>query len=263
LEEKKMETLVLEKKGHFCWVKLNRPDALNALNTQMAKDLLEASQEAALDRDLWVLGLTTTSEKSFGVGADLKERNQMSVADLARQRVLFVRTMNALRAIPQPVIAGVKGFALGGGFEMALAADIIVAGENAQFGLPEVRVGLIPGNGGTQNLPRVVGKMRAKEMIFTGKRISAPEAMVLGIVSRVVPVAKVEETVLQVAEEICANSPISVRQAKRAVDLGMEVDLNTGFQIEIEAYNVNLVTEDRQEGIRAFNEKRPPKWQNR
>jgi enoyl-CoA hydratase/carnithine racemase len=258
-----METLVLEKKGHFCWVKLNRPDALNALNTQMAKDLLEASQEAALDRDLWVLGLTTTSEKSFGVGADLKERNQMSVADLARQRVLFVRTMNALRAIPQPVIAGVKGFALGGGFEMALAADIIVAGENAQFGLPEVRVGLIPGNGGTQNLPRVVGKMRAKEMIFTGKRISAPEAMVLGIVSRVVPVAKVEETVLQVAEEICANSPISVRQAKRAVDLGMEVDLNTGFQIEIEAYNVNLVTEDRQEGIRAFNEKRPPKWQNR
>jgi enoyl-CoA hydratase/carnithine racemase len=258
-----METLVLEKKGHFCWVKLNRPDALNALNTQMAKDLLEASQEAALDRDLWVVGLTTTSEKSFGVGADLKERNQMSVADLARQRVLFVRTMNALRAIPQPVIAGVKGFALGGGFEMALAADIIVAGENAQFGLPEVRVGLIPGNGGTQNLPRVVGKMRAKEMIFTGKRISAPEAMVLGIVSRVVPVAKVEETVLQVAEEICANSPISVRQAKRAVDLGMEVDLNTGFQIEIEAYNVNLVTEDRQEGIRAFNEKRPPKWQNR
>jgi enoyl-CoA hydratase/carnithine racemase len=263
LEEKKMETLVLEKKGHFCWVKLNRPDALNALNTQMAKDLLEASQEAALDRDLWVVGLTTTSEKSFGVGADLKERNQMSVADLARQRVLFVRTMNALRAIPQPVIAGVKGFALGGGFEMALAADIIVAGENAQFGLPEVRVGLIPGNGGTQNLPRVVGKMRAKEMIFTGKRISAPEAMALGIVSRVVPVAKVEETVLQVAEEICANSPISVRQAKRAVDLGMEVDLNTGFQIEIEAYNVNLVTEDRQEGIRAFNEKRPPKWQNR
>lgn len=258
-----METLVLEKKGHFCWLKLNRPEALNALNTQMAKDLLETSQEAALDRDLWVVGLTTTSEKSFGVGADLKERNQMSVADLARQRVLFVRTMNALRAIPQPVIAGVKGFALGGGFEMALAADIIVAGENAQFGLPEVRVGLIPGNGGTQNLPRVVGKMRAKEMIFTGKRISAPEAMALGIVSKVVPVAKVEEAVLQLAEKICANSPIAVRQAKRAVDLGMEVDLNTGFQIEIEAYNVNLVTEDRQEGIRAFNEKRPPKWQNR
>jgi enoyl-CoA hydratase/carnithine racemase len=258
-----METLVLEKKGHFCWLKLNRPDVLNALNTQMAKDLLEACQEAALDRDLWVVGLTTTSEKSFGVGADLKERNQMSVADLARQRVLFLRTMNALRAIPQPVIAGVKGFALGGGFEMALAADIIVAGENAQFGLPEVRVGLIPGNGGTQNLPRIVGKMRAKEMIFTGKRISAPEAMALGIVSKVVPVAKVEEAVLQLAEEICANSPIAVRQAKRAVDLGMEVDLNTGFQIEIEAYNVNLATEDRREGIRAFNEKRPPKWQNR
>jgi enoyl-CoA hydratase/carnithine racemase len=258
-----METLVLEKKGHFCWLKLNRPDALNALNTQMAKDLLEASQEVALDREVWVVGLTTTSEKSFGVGADLKERNQMTVEDLARQRVLFVRTMNSVRAIPQPVIAGVKGFALGGGFEMALAADIIVAGENAQFGLPEVRVGLIPGNGGTQNLPRVIGKMRAKEMIFTGKRISAQEAMAMGIVSRVVPVDQVEGAVFKLAEEICANSPIAVRQAKRAVNLGMEVDLNTGLQIEIETYNVNMVTEDRQEGIRAFNEKRPPKWQNR
>jgi enoyl-CoA hydratase/carnithine racemase len=107
-----METIVWEKKGHFCWVKLNRPDALNALNTQMAKDLLEASQEVALDREVWVVGLTTTSEKSFGVGADLKERNQMSVEDLARQRVLFVRAMNSVRH-PQPVIAGVKGFALG------------------------------------------------------------------------------------------------------------------------------------------------------
>ncbi len=258
-----METLVWEKKGHLCWLKLNRPEALNALNTQMAKDLLEACQEAALDREVWVVGLTTTSEKSFGVGADLKERNRMSVEDLARQRVLFVRAMNAMRAIPQPVIAGVKGFALGGGFEMALAADVIVAGENAQFGLPEVRVGLIPGNGGTQNLPRVIGKMRAKEMIFTGKRISALEAMAMGIVTKVVPVAQVEETVLQLAEEICANSPIAVRQAKRAIDLGMEVDLNTGLQLEMEAYNVNLVTEDRQEGIRAFNEKRQPKWQNR
>ena len=258
-----METLVFEEKGHFCWLKMNRPDALNALNTQMAKDLLETCQEVAIDKEIWVVGLTTTSEKSFGVGADLKERSQMSTGDLARQRVLFVRAMNALRAIPQPVIAGVKGFALGGGFEMALAADIIVAGENAQFGLPEVRVGLIPGNGGTQNLPRVIGKMRAKEMIFTGKRINAQEAMALGIVSKVVPVAQVEETVFKLAEEICANSPIAVRQAKRAVDLGMEVDLNTGLQIEIEAYNVNMVTEDRQEGIRAFNEKRAPKWQNR
>ncbi len=258
-----METLVLEKKGHLCWLKLNRPEALNALNTQMAKDLLEACQEIALDREVWVVGLTTTSEKSFGVGADLKERNRMSVEDLARQRVLFVRAMNAMRAIPQPLIAGVKGFALGGGFEMALAADIIVAGENAQFGLPEVRVGLIPGNGGTQNLPRVIGKMRAKEMIFTGKRISAMEAMAMGIVTKVVPVAQVEETVLKLAEEIWVNSPIAVRQAKRAINLGMEVDLNTALQIEMEAYNVNLVTEDRQEGIRAFNEKRQPKWQNR
>jgi enoyl-CoA hydratase/carnithine racemase len=157
----------------------------------------------------------------------------------------------------------VKGFALGGGFEMALLADIIIAGDNAQFGLPEVRVGLIPGNGGTQTLPRVVGKMRAKEMIFTGRRISAPEALAMGIVNKVVPVDRVEEAGLDLGKEICASAPVAVRQAKRAIDLGMEVDLSTAVQIEIEAYNVNVATEDRQEGIRAFNEKRPPQWKNR
>ncbi len=257
------KTLLLEKKEHFCWVKLNRPEALNALNTQMAKDLVAALQEVALDRDIWVLGLTTTTDKAFGVGADLKERRNMSAEEILNQRALFVRIPAALRALPQPFIAGVKGFALGGGFEMALLADIIIAGDNAQFGLPEVRVGLIPGNGGTQNLPRAIGKIRAKEMIFTGKRISAPEALAMGIVNKVVPVDKVEEAVFDLGKEICASAPVAVRQAKRAIDLGMEVDLNTGLQIEMEVYNVNVATEDRQEGIRAFNEKRPPQWKNR
>jgi enoyl-CoA hydratase/carnithine racemase len=258
-----METLILEEKEHFCWIKLNRPDALNALNTRMAIELNEAAQEVALDREVWVVGLTTTSERAFGVGADLKERKDMTAEELARQRALLVRAMDSLKAIPQPLIAGVKGFALGGGFELALVADIIIAAENAQFGLPEVRVGLIPGNGGTQNLSRLVGKNRAKEMIFTGKRISAKEALSLGIASLMVPVEGVEEAVWNLAKEICANSPIAVRQAKRAIDLGTEVDLHTGLAMEVECFNVNLATEDRQEGIRAFNEKRPPKWKNR
>jgi enoyl-CoA hydratase/carnithine racemase len=257
------KTLVLEKKEHFCWIKLNRPEALNALNTQMARDLIAALQEVTLDRDIWVVGLTTTTDRAFGVGADLKERKSMSTEEILNQRALFVRIPAALRALPQPFIAGVKGFALGGGFEMALLADIIIAGDNAQFGLPEVRVGLIPGNGGTQTLPRVIGKMRAKEMIFTGKRISAPEALAMGIVNKVVPVDKVEEAGLDLGKEICASAPVAVRQAKRAIDLGMEVDLNTALQVEIEAYNVNVATEDRQEGIRAFNEKRSPQWKNR
>jgi enoyl-CoA hydratase/carnithine racemase len=257
------KTLVLEKKEHFCWIKLNRPEALNALNTQMARDLIAALQEVTLDRDIWVVGLTTTTDRAFGVGADLKERKSMSTEEILNQRALFVRIPAALRALPQPFIAGVKGFALGGGFEMALLADIIIAGDNAQFGLPEVRVGLIPGNGGTQTLPRVLGKMRAKEMIFTGKRISALEALAMGIVNKVVPVDKVEEAGLDLGKEICASAPVAVRQAKRAIDLGMEVDLNTALQVEIEAYNVNVATEDRQEGIRAFNEKRPPQWKNR
>ncbi len=257
------ETLIVEKKEHFCWIKLNRPEAMNALNTQMAKDLVSALQEIASDRDVWVVGMTSTSDKAFGVGADLKERKNMSAEEMLVQRALFARIPASLRALPQPWIAGVKGFALGGGFEMALLADLLIAGDNAQFGLPEVRVGLIPGNGGTQTLPRLIGRMRAKEMIFTGKRIKAQEALSLGIVNRVVPLAEVENEVFKLAGEICANSPVAVRQAKRAIDIGVEADLSTGLQLEIEAYNVNLGTEDRQEGIRAFNEKRPPKWQNR
>jgi len=258
-----METLILEKKDHFFWIKLNRPEAMNALNTQMARDLISVAQEVIPDPDIWVVGLTSSSDKAFGVGADLKERRDMSHEQMARQRTLFARAFAALKALPQPVIAGVKGFALGGGFELALLTDLIIAGENAQFGLPEVRVGLIPGGGGTQNLPRLIGKNRAKEMIFTGKRVNAQEALALGIVNKVVPSEKVEEVVQQLAQEICAHAPIAVRQAKRAIDLGVEVDLRTAMEIEIEAYNVNLATEDRQEGIRAFNEKRPPRWQGR
>ena len=257
------ETILLEKKEHFCWIKLNRPEAMNALNTQMAQELTSAAQEVALDPDIWVVGLTSTNDKAFGVGADLKERKDMSADQIAGQRVLFARMMASLRALPQPVIAAVKGFALGGGFELALLADIIIAGENAHFGLPEVRVGLIPANGGTQLLPRLIGKNRAKEMIFSGKRISAQEAQAMGIVNKIVPVEQVDQAVWQMAKEICANAPGAVRQAKKAIDLGMDVDLRTGMEIENEAYNINLVTEDRQEGIRAFNEKRPPRWQNR
>lgn len=258
-----METLVLQKEDHLGWIQFNRPEAMNALNTQMAKDLIGAAQELALDGSIWVVGLTSTSDKCFGVGADLKERKDMTAEQIARQRVLFTRAMAALKDLTQPLLAGVKGFALGGGFEFALLADMIIAGENAQFGLPEVRVGLIPGNGGTQNLPRLIGKNRAKEMIFTGKRITAREALAMGIVTRVVPVEQVEEALRSLAGEICANAPIAVRQAKKAIDLGMNVDLDTGIEIEMQVYNVNLPTEDRQEGIRAFNEKRPPRWQNR
>ncbi len=258
-----LETLLLEKREHFIWIKLNRPDAMNALNTKMAEELIFAAQEIAGDRGIWVVGITTTSDKSFGVGADLKERKSMTREQISRQRVLFSRSVFAVKALPQPVIAGVKGFALGGGFELALLADLVVAGENAQFGLPEVRVGLIPGNGGTQKLPRMIGKNRAKELIFTGKRIGARQALEWGIVNQVVPTEQVDSAVEQFAREICASAPVAVRQAKRAIDLGGEADLSTGLEIEMECYNFNLATEDRQEGIRAFNEKRPPRWQNR
>ena len=128
-----METLRIEKEGHFCWLKLNRPEAMNALNTQMARELIAAAGEIALDREVWVVGITTTSDKAFGVGADLKERKDMTAGQIVAQRVLFTRAMIALKNLPQPVLAGVRGFALGGGFEIALMADIIIAGENAPF----------------------------------------------------------------------------------------------------------------------------------
>ncbi len=258
-----METLIVEKRDHLLWIKLNRPEAMNALNTKMGEELLSVLTEAAVDPEIWVVGLTTTSDKAFGVGADLKERKNMTAEQIGRQRALFTRVVFALKGMPQPLIAGIKGFTLGGGLEMALSADMLIAGENAQLGLPEVRVGLIPGNGGTQYLPRLIGKNRAKEMIFTAKRITAPEAQAMGIVNRVVPVDKVEEAMEKLAQEILASAPVAVRQAKRSIDMGMDVDLNTGLQIEIEAYKVNLTTEDRQEGIRAFNEKRPPQWKGR
>ncbi|MGB9826381.1 MAG: enoyl-CoA hydratase-related protein, partial [Desulfofundulus sp.] len=179
------------------------------------------------------------------------------------QRALFVKAFESVVAFSKPLVAAVNGYALGGGCEFALGCDFIIASEKASFGLPEVSLAIIPGGGGTQLLPRIIGRNKAKELIFTGRRISAAEACRLGMVNLVVPAENLMARTMEIMNEIVQNGPIALQQAKRAINLGLELDLHTAFALEAECYNVCLATEDRDEGLRAFNEKRKPVYRNR
>ncbi len=244
-------------------VTLSRPEALNAISGQVADQLAGAFVSAAADPAAWVVVLAAAGEKAFCVGADLKERSRLDDRGWTRNRVLMKGLFEAIRSAPQPTIASVFGYALGGGFELALSCDLIVASEDAVFGLPEVRVGILPGGGGTQLLARAIGPARAKHMVFTGKRIHAEEAHDLGLVARVVPRAELGAATLELAEEICRSAPVAVREAKRAIDRGAEVPLEHGIEIEDQAWRKAVGSEDRPEGIAAFNEKRDPQWKGR
>ena len=257
------ETIKVTKIEHLVVISFNRPEAMNALSTQMAKDLLEILQELDEDCDVFGAVLTAEGEKAFCVGADLKERRTMSREEMKKQRALFVKAFKAVADFPKPLIAAVNGFALGGGCEFSLVCDFIVASENAAFGLPEVALAIIPGGGGTQLLPRVLGRNKAKEMIFTGRRISAKEAYDMGLVNYVVPAEELEQKYKELMDAILKNGPVALQQAKRAINLGVELDLATAFALEAECYNVCLATADRDEGLVAFNEKRRPQYVGR
>lgn len=256
-------TIKVEKKEHVAIISFNRPDAMNALSTQMAQDLIKALVELAGDREVWVAILTGAGDRAFCVGADLKERKDMTKEEMHLQRALFVRAFQAVSSFPKPIIAAVNGYALGGGCEFAIGCDFILASEKAAFGLPEVALGIIPGGGGTQNLPRLIGRQKAKELIFTGRRLSAQEAVEWGIARRVAAPENLLAEAMVLAGEITKNAPIAVWQAKKAVNTGLDVGLSQGFAFEAEAYNVCLGTEDRDEGLRAFNEKRRPHYQGK
>jgi enoyl-CoA hydratase/carnithine racemase len=202
-------------------------------------------------------------EKAFCTGADLKERAGLDDAAWLKQHRLFERAMGAVLACRHPVIAAVEGFALGGGLELALNCDLILAGEGSTFAQPEVMRGIIPGGGGTQLLPRRIGSARAKELIFSGRRIDAGTAERWGIVNRLVPTGQAYAEAVALASSMAANGPIAVRQAKWAIARGMDEPIVHGLAIEIDAYNVTVPTEDRYEGVRAFNEKRAPSFQGR
>ena len=244
-------------------VTLNRPELMNAMNTAMGEDLLACFTALAADPDARAVVFTGSGDKAFCAGGDLKERNEMSDEQWRAQHVIFEQGALRLLRCPIPVIAAVEGFALAGGCELAILSDFIVASETAVFGVPETTLGIFPGIGGTQLLPRILGAPLAKELIFTGRRIKADEARAAGLINHLVAAGQAKAKAREIAERIAANGPIAVRQAKKAIGYGMETDLDTAMILAIEAYNATVVTEDRLEGVRAFNEKRKPAFKGK
>ena len=257
--------LLLERSDdrHVVTVTLNRPEQHNAMNTAMGEDLLACFTALASDPDVRVVILTGGGDRAFCAGGDLKERNGMTDEAWRAQHVIFEQAAMRLLRCPVPVIAAVEGFALAGGCELAILSDFIVAGDTAVFGVPETTLGIFPGIGGTQLLPRILGAPLAKELIFTGRRMKADEAKATGLVNHLVPAGHAKAKAREIAETIARNGPIAVRQAKKAIAYGSETDLETAMMLAIEAYNATVVTEDRLEGVRAFNEKRRPQYRGR
>ncbi|PWI05300.1 enoyl-CoA hydratase [Streptomyces sp. NWU339] len=249
--------------GHVAELVLDRPKAMNAVSTEMARSVARACAELGRDPEVRVVVLTSSHERAFCVGADLKERNSFSDADLVRQRPVARGAYTGVLELPVPTVAAVHGFALGGGFELALSCDVIVADRTAVLGLPEVSVGVIPGGGGTQLLPRRVGAARAAELIFTARRVEAAEARELGLVDELVEAGRDREEALAMAARIAANSPVGLRAAKRALRLGQGLDLPAGLEVEDAAWRSVAFSGDRAEGVAAFNEKRKPNWPGR
>ena len=253
-------TLALEMvEPHVLVIKLNRPEVANAINTQMGHDMLDLWRRLTDDSgDVRCAILTGTGDKIFCAGGDLKERNGMTKQQWVAQHELFERAYWTLVEVPVPIIAAINGHAYAGGLETALACDFLYAANTARFALTEVSIGIMPGGGGTQNLPRAVGERRAKEIILTAKPFSAQQAADWGLVNRVCEPAELMPAALETARAIAGNAPLSIRQAKKSIHFGLQMELKTAYRFEVEAYNHLVETEDRYEGIRAFNEKRKP-----
>jgi enoyl-CoA hydratase/carnithine racemase len=258
------QTVAIEQRDQSLIVTLNRPSVLNALNTQMGRELYELwTRLTAEAGDTRCVVLTGAGDKAFCAGADLKERDGMSPADWQAQHELFERGFMALMELPLPVVAVLNGHAFGGGLEIALCCDFIYAAAGARFALPEVRLGIMPGGGGTQNLARAVGERRAKELILSARQFTAEEGATWGLFNAVYDRKALLEKGIATAQAISANAPLAVRQAKKSIHYGLQADLLTGYRFEIEAYNRLVDTDDRREGVRAFNEKRPPNFKGK
>ena len=258
-----MSFVKYEQKDQVAVLTIDRPEALNALNTQVLCDLDEAIAKVEQANDVRVVILTGAG-RSFVAGADIGEMKGFSAIDGKKFGVhggsIFLRLEN----LSKPVIAAVNGFALGGGCELAMACDIRLASEKAKFGQPETGLGITPGFGGTQRLPRIVGVSKAMELILTAKTIGAEEAKAIGLVSEVYPAEELMDKAMELAQAICANAPIAVAESKRCIRMGMQTDISTGAAFEAEAFGVTCGTEDKNEGMGAFLEKRKEKhFQNR
>lgn len=255
--------LTVDVRDQVAILTLNRPDAMNAINFDMLNAMKAEVESIRFNAGIRVVIITGAGEKAFCAGADLKER-----ADMPEDRVrMFIYTIRRLfsdiESLSKPVIAAVNGLALGGGTEMTLACDIRIASMNASMGLTETRLAIIPGAGGTQRLPRLVGRGKAKELIFTGRRVDAKEALEIGLVNSVCEPNLLMDEALKMAAMICEAGPVAIEQAKYAVDAGLETDLNTGLAIESNAYWITIPTRDRLEGLAAFREKRKPVYEGK
>jgi enoyl-CoA hydratase/carnithine racemase len=255
------QTISLHAEGPVATVKLNRPDALNALNSVLVRELVSALDALEADESVRCVVLTG-SDKAFCAGADVKEMVKLSAAEIASSDHLRPVWERAVR-FSKPLIAAISGYALGGGLELAMCCDIIVASEGTRLGQPEINIGIIPGGGGTQRLARAVGRYKAMEMILTGGMISAEEARALGLVNRVVPPGKYLEEASKLATEIASKAPLAVRSAKAAVSASQEGGLSSGLERERSLFYALFATEDKKEGMSAFLEKRKPNFVGR
>ena len=250
--------LLAEEDAGILTLTLNRPDVMNSLNFLLLRALRDQIEAVRFRSDIRVVLITGCGQKAFCAGADLKERATLK-PEQVKEFIFTIRNLfTSIEQLNKPVITAVNGIALGGGTELALASDIRIASSNASMGLTETRLAIIPGAGGTQRLPRLVGKGKAKELIFTGKRIDAQEALEIGLVNKVCQPKDLLDECKKMADMICETGPIAIEQAKYAINYGMETDMHTGLAIESNAYWVCIPTEDRLEGLAAFKEKRQP-----
>ena len=258
------EQILVEKRADgVVWVTIDRPDVHNALNGAVLEGLKAAAQRLGADDAVRAVVFTGAGPKTFCAGADLKERQGMSEAETVARIDLIGSVFSSIARLPKPTIAALNGSAYGGGLELAIACDFRVAVSGCELGLTEVRLGILPGAGGTQRLPRLIGVARAKQMILLGERISAETALAFGLVSAVVAPSELAAAVRALTDKLAGCAPLGVALAKRAIDDGMDVDLARGLGVERACYDLTRKTEDRNEGLRAFAEKRPPRYQGK
>ena len=256
------ETIVVEIEEGIAILTLNRPAVLNALNDQVFNELAEAASTLAADPSVRVV-IITGGEKVFAAGADIGQMASATAVDVTTSDKPSHRAFYLIENMPKPVIAAIAGYALGGGCELTLVADVRIAADNAQFGLPEIKLGILPGAGGTQRLPRLIGAGRAKELIFSGDFIKAEEALRIGLVNKVVPADQLFNEAKKMAKRFADRGAVALRMAKSSVNEGLRMDLEAGLQYEHKCFSLLFATEDQKEGMKAFLEKRPAKFLGR
>jgi enoyl-CoA hydratase/carnithine racemase len=258
-----MEGIRYEQNGNLAIITLNRPDSMNAFNYEMLRELGQVAEAIRINPDIRVVIFTGAGDKAFSVGADLKERKTLTVQQVKRNIYKIGEVFSAIESLPQPTIAMMNGYAFGGGMELALSCDFRIAAHDITLGLTETSLAIIPGAGGTQRLPRLIGESKAMELILTARRLKAEEALTYGILTKVVPKESLLEETGRFADMMLANGPVALQQAKFAIKHGMNADLQTGLHIERKAYEITIPTEDRVEALMAFSEKRKPQFKGK